>query len=155
LEAQFLAVNANPQKLAFSEVYQALQVGTIDGQDNTWSNIYSEKFYEVQDHITETNHNLLAYIWMVNTEFWQGLPPEIQSELALIVDEVNAAVMIMAIEINESDRARVVQDDPDKIIKLSAEQLEQWRFAMKPVWDQFKDEIGQEVIAAAMDANNP
>jgi C4-dicarboxylate-binding protein DctP len=155
LEAQFLAVNANPQKLAFSEVYQALQVGTIDGQDNTWSNIYSEKFYEVQDHITETNHNLLAYIWMVNTEFWQGLPQEIQNELALIVDEVNAAVMTMAIEINESDRAKVVQDDPDKIIKLSAEQLEQWRFAMKPVWDQFKDEIGDEVIAAAMDANNP
>jgi C4-dicarboxylate-binding protein DctP len=155
LEAQFMAVDANPQKLAFGEVYQALQVGTIDGQDNTWSNIYSEKFYEVQNYITETNHNLLAYIWMVNTEFWQGLPQEVQDELALIVDEVNAEVMTMAIEINASDREKVVQDDPDKIIKLSAEQLEQWRSAMKPVWDRFKDEIGQEVIDAALAANNP
>jgi C4-dicarboxylate-binding protein DctP len=155
LEAQFLAVNANPQKLAFGEVYQALQVGTIDGQDNTWSNIYSEKFYEVQDHITETNHNLLAYIWMVNTEFWQGLPQDIRNELALIVDEVNAAVMTMAVEINENDRAKIAQDDPDKIIKLSAKQLEQWRLAMKPVWDQFRDEIGEEVIDAALEANTP
>ena len=155
LEAQFLAVNANPQKLAFSEVYQALQVGTIDGQDNTWSNIYSEKFYEVQDHISETNHNLLAYIWMVNTEFWQGLPEDIRNELAVIVDEVNTAVLDMAIEINESDRQKVVRDDPDKIIKLSAEQLANWRTAMKPVWDQFTDEIGEEIVNAALEANNP
>lgn len=155
LEAQFLAVNANPQKLAFGEVYQALQVGTIDGQDNTWSNIYSEKFYEVQDYIIESNHNLLAYIWMINTEFWQGLPQDIQGELTVIIDEVNAAVMIMAIEINASDREKVVQDDPDKIISLSSEQLEQWRSAMKPVWDEFKDEIGEEVIEAALAANNP
>ena len=155
LEAQFLAVNANPQKLAFGEVYQALQVGTIDGQDNTWSNIYSEKFYEVQDHITETNHNMLAYIWMVNTDFWQGLPPDIRSELALIVDEVNAAVMTMAVEINASDRQRVLEKDPDKLIELSAEQLAQWRAAMKPVWDQFRDDIGEELINAALDSNNP
>lgn len=155
LEAQFMAVDANPQKLAFGEVYQALQVGTIDGQDNTWSNIYSEKFYEVQNYITETNHNLLAYIWMVNTEFWQGLPQDVQDELALIVDEVNAEVMAMAIEINASDREKVLQDDPDKIIRLSADQLEQWRIAMKPVWDRFKEEIGEEVINAAIAANNP
>lgn len=155
LEAQFLAVNANPQKLAFGEVYQALQVGTIDGQDNTWSNIYSEKFYEVQDHITETNHNMLAYIWMVNTEFWQGLPQDTRSELALIVDEVNAAVMTMAIEINAGDREKVLEKDPGKLIKLSVEQLAQWRVAMRPVWDQFRDEIGEELINAALESNNP
>ena len=154
LEAQFLALDSNPQKLAFGEVYQALQVGTIDGQDNTWSNIYNERFYEVQEYITETNHNLLAYIWMVNTEFWHGLPPEIQNELRLIVDEVNAAVMVMAVELNAGDRAKVLQDHPDKIISLTAEQLEQWRVAMRPVWDRFSEEIGEEVVQAAMDSNN-
>ena len=155
LEAQFLAINANPQKLAFGEVYQALQVGTIDGQDNTWSNIYSEKFYEVQDHITETNHNMLAYVWMVNTGFWQGLPQDTRSELDLIVAEVNAAVMTMAIEINAGDREKVVEKDPGKIIKLSPQQLAQWRSAMQPVWDQFRDEIGEELINAALESNNP
>jgi C4-dicarboxylate-binding protein DctP len=155
LEAQFLAINANPQKLAFGEVYQALQVGTIDGQDNTWSNIYSEKFYEVQDHITETNHNMLAYIWMVNTEFWQGLPQHTRDELTVIVDEVNAAVMTMAVDINESDREKIVEKNPEKIIILSAEQLAQWRSAMNPVWDQFRDEIGEELINAALESNNP
>ncbi len=155
LEAQFLAINANPQKLAFGEVYQALQVGTIDGQDNTWSNIYSEKFYEVQDHITETNHNMLAYVWMVNTGFWQGLPQDTRSELDLIVAKVNAAVMTMAIEINAGDREKVVEKDPGKIIKLSPQQLAQWRSAMQPVWDQFRDEIGEELINAALESNNP
>ncbi len=92
---------------------------------------------------------------MVNTEFWQGLPQDVQDELALIVDEVNAEVMAMAIEINASDREKVLQDDPDKIIRLSADQLEQWRIAMKPVWDRFKEEIGEEVINAAIAANNP
>jgi C4-dicarboxylate-binding protein DctP len=153
-EAQFLEVNAVPQKLAFGEVYQALQVGTIDGQDNTWSNIYSEKIYEVQDYITETNHNLMVYIWMINTEFWQALPEDIQAELEVIVEEVNAEVMTMAIQINTDDRETVLQDDPDKILKLTPAQLEQWRAAMKPVWDRFEDEIGEEVIAAALEANN-
>ena len=153
-EAQFLTVDAVPQKLAFGEVYQALQVGTIDGQDNTWSNIYSEKIYEVQDYITETNHNLMVYIWMVNTEFWQRLPEAIQGELELIVDEVNAEVMAMAIEINANDRETIVQNDPDKLLQLTPSQLEQWREAMKPVWDRFRDEIGEEVIAAALEANN-
>ena len=98
---------------------------------------------------------MLAYIWMVNTDFWQGLPPDIRSELALIVDEVNAAVMTMAVEINASDRQRVLEKDPDKLIELSAEQLAQWRAAMKPVWDQFRDDIGEELINAALDSNNP
>ena len=153
-EAQFQAVKANPQKLAFGEVYQALQVGTIDGQDNTWSNIYSEKFYEVQDYFTETNHNLMVYIWMVNTEFWLALPQDIQDELALIVDEVNAEVFTMAVEINAADRESVFQDDPDKILQPTPAQFQKWREAMKPVWDRFEDKIGADVIAAALKSNN-
>src|SRR3546814_20377455 len=74
LEAQFKALGANPQKMAFAEVYQALQTGTVDGQENTWSNIYSQKFYEAKKYITETNHGVLDYMVVTNTKFWTGLP---------------------------------------------------------------------------------
>ena len=74
LEAQFRALGANPQKMAFSEVYGALQTGVVDGQENTWSNIFTKKFFEVQDGITESNHGVLNYLVVTSTEFWQGLP---------------------------------------------------------------------------------
>ena len=72
LEAQFRALGANPQKMAFSEVYQALQTGVVDGQENTWSNIYSQKFYEVQKTIAETNHGVIDYMVITNAKWWNG-----------------------------------------------------------------------------------
>ncbi|MCB2036236.1 MAG: DctP family TRAP transporter solute-binding subunit, partial [Ottowia sp.] len=74
LEAQFRALGANPQKMAFSEVYQALQTGVVDGQENTWSNIFSQKFYEVQKTIAETNHGVIDYMVVTNAKWWDGLP---------------------------------------------------------------------------------
>src|SRR5690606_23468490 len=82
LEAQFKAVGANPQKLAFSEVYQALQTGVVDGTENPWSNIYSKKFHEVQDYIVESNHGALDYMVIVNTKWWERLSPEIREGLS-------------------------------------------------------------------------
>ena len=78
LEAQFRALGANPQKMAFSEVYQALQTGVVDGQENTWSNIYSQKFYEVQKTIAETNHGVIDYMVVTNAKWWDGLPADVQ-----------------------------------------------------------------------------
>ena len=81
LEAQFKAVKANPQKMSFSEVYNALSTGVIDGQENTWSNIRTKKFYEVQSDFTESNHGVLEYVLVTSTEFWDSLPADIQKEL--------------------------------------------------------------------------
>ena len=78
LEAQFRAVGANPQKMAFSEVYQALQTGVVDGQENTWSNIYSQKFFEVQKTIAETNHGVIDYMVITNAKWWDGLPADVR-----------------------------------------------------------------------------
>ena len=68
LEAQFVALGANPQKMAFSEVYGALQTGVVDGQENTWSNTYGQKYFEVQDGVTETNHGVLDYMVVVSDQ---------------------------------------------------------------------------------------
>src|SRR6188472_1056262 len=90
LEAQFRAVGANPQKLAFSEVYQALQTGVVDGQENTWSNIYSQKFFEVQKTIAVTNHGLVDYMAITNAKWWDGLPADIRKGLQQAMDEATA-----------------------------------------------------------------
>ena len=81
LEAQFRTLGAVPQVMAFSEVYQALQTGVVDGQENTWSNMYTQKMHEVQKFITETNHGYIGYVVVVNKKFWDGLPADVRTQL--------------------------------------------------------------------------
>lgn len=153
LEEQFLALKANPQKLSFREVYQALQTGTIDGQENTWSNIYSSKFFEVQPFITESNHGFLGYAWMVNTGFWDNLPVDIRQELENIVEEVNREVNRNAFELNQSAREKVIERNVSEIIQLSPQEIQAWKDVMRPVWDKFSPIIGEDLVQSAMDAN--
>src|SRR5271165_526363 len=81
LEAQMRALGAVPQVLAFSEVYQAMQTGVVDGNENTPSNVYSQKMHEVQKYLTVTEHGYIGYCVIVNAKFWDGLPPDIREEL--------------------------------------------------------------------------
>jgi C4-dicarboxylate-binding protein DctP len=153
LLAQFQALKANPQKMAFAEVYQALQVGTVDGQENTWSNIYSQKFHEVQKYITESNHGIIDYMVVTNTEFWNGLPKDVRNELEKIMDEVTAKVNRIAEDLNQADRERIIKAGTSEIIQLTAEERAAWKAAMTPVWEKFAPEIGKELIEAAKAAN--
>ena len=88
LKAQMAAMGASPQPMAFSEVYGALQTGVVDGQENTWSNIYGQKFFEVQDGTTETNHGVLDYMLVTSTDWWDSLDADVRDQLATIVKEV-------------------------------------------------------------------
>jgi C4-dicarboxylate-binding protein DctP len=153
LLAQFEALNANPQKMAFAEVYQALQVGTVDGQENTWSNIYTQKFYEVQPYISETNHGVIDYMVVTNSEFWNGLPDDVRTELEKIMAEVTTEVNRLAEALNQQDKQKIIDSGRSEIIALSPEQRAEWITAMQPVWDQFRDDIGQDLIDAAKSAN--
>src|SRR4051812_25559897 len=102
LEEQFKVLGANPQKLAFAEVYQALQTGVVDGQENTWSNIYSQKFHEVQKYISESNHGIVDYMAVANTKFWTGLPPDVRNVLAQCMAEATKFGNDLAESINQS-----------------------------------------------------
>jgi C4-dicarboxylate-binding protein DctP len=153
LEAQFKALNSNPQKMAFAEVYQGLQTGVVDGQENTWSNIYSQKFHEVQKHISETNHGVIDYLLVTNAQFWDGLPKDVRTELEAILKEVTAEVNKMAGEINESDKKKIADSGKTEIIQLSKEEKAAWRKAMEPVWKKFESDIGADLIKAAGAAN--
>ena len=137
LEAQFKALGANPQKMAFSEVYGALQTGVVDGQENTWSNIFTKKFFEVQDGVTESNHGVLNYLVVTSSEFWQGLPAEIRTELATILKSVTDERNAVSLDINMANREKVLQSG-GKIRQLTDAERQKWINAMKPVWQKLK-----------------
>ncbi|MBD2836787.1 TRAP transporter substrate-binding protein [Pseudomonas sp. JM0905a] len=155
LEEQFKAVRANPRKMAFAEVYQGLQTGVLNGAENPWSNIYSQKMHEVQKYITESNHGILDYMLITNTRFWNGLPPDVRSELDKIVEEVTREVNTQADALNQGDKQRIIEAKTSEIIELTPEQRNEWREAMKPVWRKFEAEIGPDLIKAADAANQP
>ncbi len=153
LEEQFKAVRANPRKMSFAEVYQGLQTGVVNGAENPYSNIYSQKMHEVQKYITESNHGVLDYMVITNTKFWSGLPSDVRSELAKIMEEVTVEVNKQAEALNEGDKQRILAAGGTEIISLSDAQRSQWREAMKPVWQKFEGEIGADLIKAAEAAN--
>lgn len=153
LLAQFQALGANPQKMAFAEVYQALQVGTVQGQENTWSNIYSQKFHEVQKYITETNHGVIDYMVVANAAFWDKLPKDIRTALDKIMAEVTIKANKTADDFNEADKKKIIEAKTSEIIKLTKAQQGQWRKAMEPVYKQFEAEIGKDLIQAALASN--
>ena len=154
LEAQFRAVDANPQKLAFSEVYQALQTGVVDGQENTWSNIYSQKFFEVQKTIAVTNHGVIDYMVITNAKWWDNLPADVRKGLEEAMDEATAYGNGLANEYNERDRKRIEEAGKAKIQPLTKADLAQWQKAMEPVWKKFEGDIGKDLIQAALKANS-
>jgi len=153
LQAQFKTLGASPQKLAFTEVYNALQTGVVDGQENTWSNIESKKFHEVQSYFSETNHGVLDYLVVTNAKFWRSLPDDIRTELEKILTEVTVEVNQRAYELAQTSRQKVIdfgkKTGKTAVLTLTTEQLALWREAMLPVWEKFEEEIGREVIAAA------
>lgn len=153
LKAQFEAVDANPQKMAFSEVYGALSSGVIDGQENTWSNIRTKKFFEVQSDITVSNHGVLEYGLVTSERFWNSLPDDIRTELEAIIKEVTAKVTEYALEAAQKDMEYVINSGATNVHFLSSKNQAKWVDAMRPVWHQFADKVGHDNIAAVQECN--
>ena len=152
LVAQMEAIGANPQKMAFSEVYGALQTGVVDGQENTWSNIYGRKFFEVQDGVSETNHGIIDYLVVTSAEWWDGLDEGIRSQLKTILDEVTVTRNAESAAVNQENKALILKAG-GTVRTLTPEQRQKWVDAMKPVWAKFEGDIGAELIEAAQAAN--
>ena len=153
LKAQMAAMGGSPQPMAFSEVYGALQTGVVDGQENTWSNIYGKKFFEVQDGTTETNHGIIDYLLVTSTDWVNSLPADVKEQLMTIVNEVTAARNAESTKVN-AEAKQAILDAGGVVRELTAEQRQEWVDVMKPVWDQFREEVGQENIDAAQKFNS-
>ncbi len=156
LEAQFKVVGANPQMMPFSEVYTALQQGVIDGEENTISNIYTKKFYEVQKYMTISNHGYLGYLVVMSKTFWNSLPADLQKDVKIAMKEATAKERQYAIELNNSQfkkiEAYAKKTGKLKIYHLTPAQRAAWEKVEQTIYPQFysKNKIGKALIQEAI-----
>jgi C4-dicarboxylate-binding protein DctP len=149
LEAQMKALGANPQVMAFSEVYSALQQGVVDGTENPMSNLYTQKMHEVQKHLTLSDHGYLGYAVIVNKKFWDGLPADLRGMLDQAMQEATVFERKIAQEENDQALAKVRAAGTTQIHVLPFRDRVVWQKAMLPVHKEFEDKIGREFIQAA------
>ncbi|QQO20835.1 TRAP transporter substrate-binding protein [Bradyrhizobium diazoefficiens] len=142
----FRNVGAIPQIMAFSEVYQALQTGVVDGCENTPSNYLTQKFYEVQKDITVSNHAHLQYAVIVNSKFWDGLPADVRGQLDKAMSEATDYTNSIARKENEEALAEIKKSGKTMLHSLTDADRKAWQEAMKPTYKWAKGRVGQEVL---------
>jgi C4-dicarboxylate-binding protein DctP len=146
LEAQFRALGAIPQVMAFSDVYQALQTGVVDGQENTWSNMYTQKMNEVQKYATVTNHGYIGYAVVVNKKFWDGLPADVRPQLEKAMKEATEFGNSQSAKENDDALEAIKKAGKTEILTLTPAQDEAMRKAMMPVYKEMASRVGQPLI---------
>ena len=146
LEAQFRALGAIPQVMAFSEVYQALQTGVVDGQENTPSNMFTQKFHEVQKYTTLTNHGYIGYVVVVNKKFWDDLPADVRGQL----EKAMAEATVYSNEISEKENIESLDDikksGKTELITPTAAENAAMRKAMEPLYSEMSSRVGKQLI---------
>jgi C4-dicarboxylate-binding protein DctP len=146
LEAQFRALGAIPQVMAFSEVYQALQTGVVDGQENTPSNMYTQKMHEVQKYTTLSDHGYIGYVVVTNKKFWDGLPADIRGQLEKAMAEATAYGNDLAESENNDALAEMKKSGKTQFIELTQAQKAAWRKAVQPVYDDAASRVGKNTL---------
>ena len=152
LEAEMRALGAIPQVMAFSELYQALQSGVVDGCEGVPSNFYTQKTYEVQKNITISNHGHLAYAVIVNKKFWDGLPADIRTELDGAVKEATVYANQMATKENVDDLEKMRASGKTTIYTLTPAEVNEWKTALMPVHKEMEARLGKPIIEAVYKA---
>jgi C4-dicarboxylate-binding protein DctP len=147
LEAQMRALGAIPQVMAFSEVYQALQTGVVDGAENTPSNMYTQKHHEVQKFITLSEHGYIGYTVIANKKFWEGLPADIRAELERAMAEATTYANDISQKENDDALELIKKAGTSTIITLTPEQKVAWRKAMVPIYDEMASRVGKDLIS--------
>ncbi|MGZ9073751.1 MAG: TRAP transporter substrate-binding protein [Rhodoplanes sp.] len=148
LEAQMRALGALPQVMAFSEVYQAMQTGVVDGSENTPSNIYTQKVHEVQEHMTVSQHGYIGYAVIVNAKFWDSLPADIRQQLEQAMSEATEYANEIAQQDNETALAGIQASGKTAVYRLTPEEKATWRAALLPVHEKMESRIGKDLVEA-------
>lgn len=148
LDAQMRALGARPQVLVFSEVYQALRTGVVDGTENPPSNMYTQKMHEVQKHMTVSNHGYLGYVVIVNKKFWDGLPSDVRGQLEQAMREATNFEKTIAQRDNDRALEAIRLSGKTTIYHLTPQEQAAWRAAMQPVYRQMENRIGRDLIEA-------
>jgi C4-dicarboxylate-binding protein DctP len=148
LEAQMRAVGALPQVMAFSEVYQALQTGVVDGTENPHSNLYTQKMHEVQKFVTVSDHGYLGYAVITNKKFWDGLPADVRGQLEQALKEATDYANKIAREENDAALEQVKKSGKSQVVVLTPQERLGLKKAMLKVHKEMESRIGKEMIDA-------
>ena len=148
LDAEIRALGGLPQKMAFSEVYQGLQTGVVDGTENPPSNFYTQKMHEVQKYLTLTEHGVIEYAVIVNKPFWDGLPADIRTTLEGAMKDATKFANDIAKKENDDALAAVRKSGRTEVITLTPEQKAEWKKALVPVHREMESRIGKDIIQA-------
>jgi C4-dicarboxylate-binding protein DctP len=146
LEAEIRALGGLPQKMAFSEVYQGLQTGVVDGTENPPSNFYTQKMHEVQKFLTLTDHGVIEYAVIANKTFWDGLPADIRTTLEGAMKEATKFANDIAKKENDDALEAVRKSGKTEVITLTAAQKAEWKKALLPVHREMEGRIGKDMI---------
>jgi len=152
LDEQMRVLGANPQVMAFSEVYQALQTGVVDGLENVPSNLYTQKMHEVQKHMTVTNHGYIGYAVVVNKKFWEKLPADVRNQLDGAMKEATEYANKIAQQENEAALESIRKSGKTTVYMPTEAEKAEWRKVMLPVHKTMEERIGKDLIAAASKA---
>jgi len=152
LDAQMRALGAIPQVMAFSELYQGLQSGVVDGTEGVPSNFYTQKVYEVQKHMTISNHGHLAYALIVNKKFWDGLPADIRTILEGCVKDATAAANKAANDDNLSAMEKIKASGKTTLYTPTAAEINEWKKALMPVHVEMESRVGKDTVQAVYKA---
>jgi len=153
LEAQFKGLGAGSATIAFGETYAALQQGTVDGQENTFNNIDTQKYQEVQKYLSITNHGRLDYIVLINNTFFNGLAPDLQKAVLESMAEATKFEIEQAELLDKASLENLKKGGKMQITELTKEQLGVFQKLMEPIYTQFESMISKEVIDAAKNAS--
>lgn len=151
LETIYKTLGAGSESIPFGELYTALDQGVVDGQENTFSNIESKKFDEVQKYMTVMNHTRVDYGIFTNTKFWEGLNEETRAVIQAGVDEGTKVAREEATSLNEKAFEKIKENGQAEIVELTPEQIQEFRDVLQPVYEEYRDEIGSDVIDAALE----
>jgi len=152
LDSQFRALGAIPQVMAFSEVYQGLQTGVVDGTENTTSNVLTQRMNEVQKYLTVSNHGYIGYAVIVNKKFWDGLPPDIRTTLEGAMRDATTYADDIARKENDDALEKVKSTGKTQIIALTPAERVQWKQALIKVHRQQESRVGKDTIEAIYEA---
>ncbi|HEY1129529.1 MAG TPA: TRAP transporter substrate-binding protein [Roseateles sp.] len=152
LDAQMRALGAIPQVMAFSELYQALQTGVVDGTEGVPSNFYTQKIYEVQKHMTLSNHGHLAYAVIVNKKFWDGLPADIRTQLEGAIKDATTYANAIAATENATALEKIKASGRVTVYTPSPAEITEWKKALMPVHKEMESRVGKATIEAAYKA---
>lgn len=146
VKEQFNQLNASTSEIRFNKTYENLKVNFLDGQENTFSNISTKKFYEHQPYLTMSSHGYLGHGVLINRDFWESLPDDIQELINEAMKEATDWGRRHAIEINDQHARQLRSNQTIDIYTLSTQERDQWKNALQPVYTKTEQKVRDDLM---------